>query len=80
MSEPPSGGSGKPTLQSTGRVSLHSTDNDATTKEFARTERLVNSGRYDALVRDDDAELLQGAMIYKVFSKVVSYSDFYKGK
>ncbi|KAJ9667475.1 hypothetical protein H2201_002344 [Coniosporium apollinis] len=79
MSEPPSGGSGKPTLQSTGRVSLHSTDNDATTKEFARTERLVNSGRYDALVRDDDAELLQGAMIYKVFSKVVSYSDFYKG-
>jgi acyl transferase domain-containing protein/acyl carrier protein len=79
MSERHPGAPGKAVLQATGRVGLCALNDTAIAKDFARTSRLIDCGRYDDLISDDEAELLQGSMVYKVFSKVVSYSDFYKG-
>jgi hypothetical protein len=47
--------------------------------DFERYERLVGLDRAERLVADTAAEAMQGSMIYKVFSKVVNYAEFYKG-
>lgn len=47
--------------------------------DFDRYERLVGLDRAENLVADTAAEAMQGSMIYKVFSKVVTYAEFYKG-
>lgn len=47
--------------------------------DFERYERLVGFDRAQNLSTDPNAEAMQGSMIYKVFSKVVTYADYYKG-
>ena len=48
-------------------------------QEFARYEKLTGHERIDDLYRDRDSELIQGAMVYKVFSQVVDYAEYYRG-
>lgn len=47
--------------------------------DFERYERLVRPDRAETLAADTTADAMQGSMIYKVFSKVVTYAEFYKG-
>ena len=47
--------------------------------DFERYERLVRLDRAETLIADTAADAMQGSMIYKVFSRVVTYGEFYKG-
>ena len=47
--------------------------------DFERYERLVRLNRAETLATNTAADTMQGSMIYKVFSKVVTYAEFYKG-
>lgn len=69
---------GTPVSHATGRVSLQTEDSELLT-DFSRYERLIGYHRFDDLKNDPDSEAMQGAMVYKVFSKVVQYAEHYKG-
>ena len=62
----------------TGRLSFGSDDTDLST-DFMRYERLIDYDRCTGLISNPRAEALQGSLIYKVFSRVVSYKDYYRG-
>lgn len=62
----------------TGKVVLE-TETPKLMAEFDRYERLVGHRRYDSLMGDPESEAMQGALIYKVFGKVVTYKEYYKG-
>ena len=47
--------------------------------EFNRYERLVNADRLQDLRDSSESQVLQGPPIYKLFSRVVTYADYYKG-
>ena len=47
--------------------------------EFIRYERLVGQSRCADIMASQAAEAMQGSLIYKVFSKVVHYSEYYEG-
>ena len=61
-----------------GKVSATS-DASSTWNDFERYERLVGFDRAGKIATDTAAEAMQGSMIYKVFSNVVTYADYYKG-
>ena len=63
----------------TGTVILRSSSNTEIRNEFDRFQRLVGSSRYHDIMANQDAEAMQGSLIYKVFSKVVHYSGYYEG-
>ena len=63
----------------TGTVILRSSSNTEIRNEFDRYQRLVGSSRYHDMMANQDAEAMQGSLIYKVFSKVVHYSGYYEG-
>jgi len=48
-------------------------------QEFGRFERLTGPDRIDALYQDPESESIRGAMLYKVFSRVVNYAECYRG-
>ena len=66
---------GKAVTHALGKVST----TPSSLNDFERYERLVGFERTQILNADSDAEAMQGSMIYKVFSKVVTYADYYKG-
>jgi len=61
-----------------GRISLQ-VEGPGLLADFSRYEKLICYDRFEALKSDPNSEALQGKMVYKVFSKVVNYSDWYKG-
>ncbi|KAL2851871.1 hypothetical protein BJY01DRAFT_244804 [Aspergillus pseudoustus] len=65
-------------LHATGTVVLRA-DDPKTTAEFARYGRLVNVKRCRNLMADPECQVLQGSVVYRLFSKVVTYADYYKG-
>ncbi|KAL7626425.1 hypothetical protein AAE478_003197 [Parahypoxylon ruwenzoriense] len=48
-------------------------------EEFERYERLVEMDKIESLYEDVESESVRGPMVYKVFSRVVEYSDLYRG-
>ena len=62
----------------TGKVVLE-TETPKMMAEFDRYERLIGHRRYDDLMDDPESEAMQGALVYKVFGKVVTYKEYYKG-
>ena len=67
-----------PIGHATGRISLQ-VEGPRLLDDFSRYEKLICYDRFDALKSDPNSEALQGKMVYKVFSKVVNYGDWYKG-
>ena len=63
----------------TGTVRIRPGTDIGVTTEFDRFQRLVGSSRYEGLMANQEAEAMQGSLIYKVFSKVVDYSGYYEG-
>ena len=62
-----------------GEVSLNERDTLETAADFSRYQRLISRDTYENLETDRDAESMTGNLIYKMFSQVVTYADFYKG-
>lgn len=79
LSEAKPGTKAKPTPHGSGVISLRSSANGDTQKQFSRISRLVDTRLADQLLNDDGAESLRGSLIYSLFGKVVNYADFYKG-
>ena len=48
-------------------------------QDYSRTSLLIGFGRLATIKADPQSEALQGAMVYKNFSKAVNYADWYKG-
>lgn len=69
---------GKEVTHALGKVSSLR-DVTSSLNDFERYERLVGLDRAQNLAADAAADAMQGSMIYKVFSKVVTYADYYKG-
>ncbi|KIA75343.1 polyketide synthase [Aspergillus ustus] len=74
----PTDGAADEQLHATGTVVLR-TDDSKTSAEFARYCRLVNVKRCRELMEDPECQVLQGPVVYQLFSKVVTYADHYKG-
>ena len=66
----------KPTSHSTGKITLQH-QSPALLTEFSRYQKLIPSSRLETLKADPRSEALQGAMVYKMFSKVVDYAPYY---
>ncbi|KAJ6441026.1 Methylphloroacetophenone synthase [Purpureocillium lavendulum] len=66
------------TSHAQGAVKLQ-TDSETVGREFARYERLADSEAIDSLYRDPTSESVRGAVLYDLFSRVVEYSDEYRG-
>ncbi|KAH8800671.1 hypothetical protein F5884DRAFT_837947 [Xylogone sp. PMI_703] len=69
-------------VHATGMISLRNKEAGGLApvlSEFSRYERLIDSGRRQSHFVGDGVESMQGTLIYKVFSKIVHYEDFYKG-
>lgn len=62
----------------TGRVTLHR-ESPRLHTELSRYERLIGYQKCDDLRLDPRSEILQGATVYKAFSRVVTYAEDYKG-
>jgi acyl transferase domain-containing protein/SAM-dependent methyltransferase len=62
----------------TGVVCLQPVDRNLQA-EFARYERLASHDKIAAVLNDTQSECIQGAMVYKVFSQVMDYSECYQG-
>ena len=71
--------SGQWTKHATGRIRLSVVDDKELDSKFARYEKLVGHTRPVSLCNDPEAEGLQGALVYRTFSKVVNYADYYQG-
>ncbi|KAL3493898.1 hypothetical protein BJX62DRAFT_234754 [Aspergillus germanicus] len=74
----PANSSADEQLHATGTVILRANDSKST-EEFSRYGRLVNIKRCRELTSDPDCQALQGPVVYQLFSKVVTYADYYKG-
>ncbi|KAL4789762.1 hypothetical protein BDV19DRAFT_394754 [Aspergillus venezuelensis] len=65
-------------LHATGTLTLQE-DNPRSKAEFTRYERLVSNKRYQEMMANLDCQALQSPALYQMFSKVVTYADYYKG-
>lgn len=77
-SRPVTGDSAEEQLHATGTVVLRANDTK-TAAEFSRFGRLVSSKRVQEVKSDPDCHILQGPVVYQLFSRVVTYADYYKG-
>jgi acyl transferase domain-containing protein/SAM-dependent methyltransferase/aryl carrier-like protein len=48
-------------------------------EEAIRYEKLIGMRRCQDIMADPQAEALQGALVYRIFGRVVTYADYYKG-
>ena len=65
-------------VHATGSVTLLAESSRLTT-DFSRFERLIGYRKFDDLKDSLDSEIMQGSTVYRTFSKVVTYADYYKG-
>ena len=66
-------------VHATGRVVLQKAQDPEMLSFFSRYQRLIGQSRCNGVSLDPEAEQVRGSMVYKVFSKVVQYADYYKG-
>jgi acyl carrier protein/SAM-dependent methyltransferase len=59
-------------------VSLHQ-HRSGLEEEAVRYEKLIGMRRCQDIMADPQAEALQGALVYRIFGRVVTYADYYKG-
>ena len=63
----------------TGKVLVLSSKDHSLAADFDRTCRLLQHHRFDNFLARPDGEAVQGSVVYRLFSRVVQYGDFYKG-
>ncbi|KAK0658318.1 hypothetical protein QBC41DRAFT_385815 [Cercophora samala] len=69
----------KTATHAVGSVKVVTTQDDTTSSELDRISRLIRHRDFDEVTTQADGEAVQGSLVYKVFSRVVQYHDFYKG-
>ncbi|KAI1815969.1 hypothetical protein GGS20DRAFT_595983 [Poronia punctata] len=69
----------EPTVHATGEFEIVAQHDTSLDVEMSRIDRLLKYQRTDEVTLDRSAEAMHGSVIYNVFSKVVSYQDFYRG-
>ena len=72
-----------------GRVEINSADDTAVTAELERTRKLLQhmhqnqsqdrNQKFAEMAKQPGGEAIHGTLVYKVFSEVVQYRDFYRG-
>nr|AOO87089.1 polyketide synthase [Alternaria alternantherae] len=62
-----------------GKVELAMVDDKSHSSEFNRLTKLLRYHDFDEHEVSRKGEAVQGSLVYKVFSRVVQYHDFYKG-
>ncbi|KAL4735137.1 hypothetical protein BDV11DRAFT_174131 [Aspergillus similis] len=77
-SRPATGASAEEQLHASGTIVLRANDTK-TAAEFSRFGRLVSRKRVQEMRSDPDCHILQGPVVYQLFSRVVTYADYYKG-
>ncbi|KAL2821206.1 hypothetical protein BJX63DRAFT_427879 [Aspergillus granulosus] len=68
----------EPAVHATGAVTI-TNDHNSTKAEFDRTARLLPYSQVKELLSQADGEAMHGALVYKVFNRVIEYEDYYKG-
>lgn len=69
----------EPTEHATGSVTLIAGEDPQCDAELARFNRLIGTERAEGLLEDPEANSMRGALVYKMFSRVVEYDGIYKG-
>ncbi|KAF2258973.1 ketoacyl-synt-domain-containing protein [Lojkania enalia] len=72
-------GGEKDVQHASGFIALSPPDDAHVATEFSRYSRLMGSSRAETVLEDPDSEGMQGPLVYKLFSKVVSYGKYYQG-
>jgi acyl transferase domain-containing protein/acyl carrier protein/SAM-dependent methyltransferase len=62
-----------------GKVEITSVDDHSITADFERMGKLLKYHNLEDIAASPNGEAASGTLIYKVFSRVVQYHDFYKG-
>ncbi|KAB5575475.1 hypothetical protein GE09DRAFT_1200074 [Coniochaeta sp. 2T2.1] len=75
------GSKDKTTTHAVGRVELVTTDQNSATSDFERIGRLLQHQvqNFDDVAARPATEAVRGSLVYKVFSRVVQYHEFYQG-
>lgn len=60
-------------------ISILPSKNRKMAASFERTQRLISTKKCEAVLADDASAGIQGALVYKMFDKVVNYSAIYRG-
>lgn len=69
----------KTATHATGRFEIVAQGDDRAEVELGRVSRLLKYQKIDEVASHKDGEAVHGSLIYTIFSRVVSYHDFYKG-
>ncbi|KAL2844378.1 hypothetical protein BJY01DRAFT_248203 [Aspergillus pseudoustus] len=70
----------EPAVHATGAVTIVTNNGSNSNKaEFDRTARLLPYSRVKELLAQADGSAMHGALVYKVFNRVVQYDSYYKG-
>ncbi len=72
-------GSTQASTHAVGKVEIISVDDKSVKSEFDRLGKLLRYQAIDEIAANPDREEVHGALVYRVFSRVVEYHDFYKG-
>ncbi|KAF2675586.1 hypothetical protein K458DRAFT_397816 [Lentithecium fluviatile CBS 122367] len=67
------------TSHATAVIRLCSVRNVALEPRFKQIQRLINYDRVNGILTDPAAAGVQGSMVYKMFDRVVNYSEIYRG-
>lgn len=70
---------GAPTTHVTGRLELMPLNDRSNTAELSRVDKLLQYQTVSEVMAQSNGEAAHGALVYKIFSRVVQYHDFYKG-
>lgn len=67
------------TIHASGNIALLAPDDATAASRFQSLKRLIKIPRCEQIMDSPDATGLKGKMIYKTFSRVVDYANYYRG-
>lgn len=70
---------GAPTTHVTGRLELMRPNERSNATELSRVDKLLQYQTVSEMMAQSNGEAAHGALVYKIFSRVVQYHDFYRG-
>lgn len=69
----------KRTRHASAEIGLVAVKDPQTKVSFERIQRLIRPEKCEAILSDETSAAIQGPLVYKMFDKVVNYSDIYRG-
>lgn len=62
-----------------GEIEITSSHDNVVDNELQRYRRVLQHSRFESLISHENSEAIQGNSVYNMFSRVVTYHDFYRG-